>query len=410
MTEKVLACLSDDQNSNSNKIDKAIAVAEQVRGTQLAEGITSLNNSTADAVGLPAEAYTSESFLDRERHTVFTDHWICVGIGSDLPNYGDLVPVEVALMPIMLVRDRSGKIRAFHNICSHRGLQLVTEPCQQQKRIRCPYHSWSYDLDGELKSTPHFGGYWQDTYEGFDRPSKNLQSIRCEQWLDLIFINLAGNAPPLKDYLQPVIDRWSDYDLSLLRHGRDLSFEFDANWKLAVENFSESYHLPWVHPQLNNCSRMEDHFGFDVGENHVGQGSKLYRIGAIGDLTLPVFPNLAETGRETVAEYISVFPNLMLGIHPDYFLALTVNPLSPSLSVERMTFYFIGDGATDIKYEALRQIPIDLWKITNDEDLETIERLQKGRNSPAFDGGCFSPALETTVHQFQRLVAKAIVK
>ena len=392
MTEKVLARLSDDQNSNSNKIERAIAT---------------LDNSTADAVGLPAMAYTSEDFLDRERRTVFTNHWVCVGIGSDLPNFGDLVPVEVAGMPIMLVRDRTGIIRAFHNICSHRGLQLVTQPCQQQKLIRCPYHSWSYALDGELKSTPHFGGYWQDTYEGFDRASKNLQSIKCEQWLDLIFINLVGNAPPLEDYLQPVIERWSDYDLSLLSHGRDLSFEFDANWKLAVENFSESYHLPWVHPQLNNCSRIEDHFGFEVGENHVGQGSKLYRIGAMGDLTLPVFPNLPES-RETVAEYISVFPNLMLGIHPDYFLALTVNPLSPTRSVERMSFYFIGDGATDVEYEALRQIPIDLWKITNEEDLETIERLQKGRKSPAFDGGCFSPALETTVHQFQRLIAKAI--
>ncbi|VEP12600.1 conserved hypothetical protein [Hyella patelloides LEGE 07179] len=394
MIEKVLARPSDDQNSNSNKLEKKIA---------------SLNSSTADAIGLPAEAYTSEEFLERERRTIFTNSWICVGISADLPDIGDLFPVEVAGMPIVLVRDRLGKIRAFHNICSHRGLQLVAEPCQQQKRIRCPYHSWSYDLDGELKSTPHFGGYWQDIYEGFDHKRKNLQSIECQQWLDLIFINLAGNAPPLRDYLQPIIDRWSAYDLSLLRYGQEIGFEFNANWKLAVENFSESYHLPWIHPQLNNCSRMEDHFSFEVGENHVGQGSKLYRSGEIGDRTLPVFPNLQKTGRETVAEYISVFPNLMLGIHPDYFLALMVNPLSPSRSVERMAFYFVGDTATNSEYEALRQIPVDLWKITNDEDLETIERLQKGRNSPAFGGGCFSPALETTVHQFQRLVAKAIV-
>lgn len=399
MTEEVLERSYDDRlDSDRGKPEKAI------RPT------VSLNSSTADAVGLPAEAYISEEFLARERHTIFTDHWICVGLGRDLENPGDLVPVEVAGMPVVLVRDRLGEIRAFHNICSHRGLQLITEPCQEQKRIRCPYHSWSYDLDGELKSTPHFGGYWQDSCEGFDRASKNLQEIKCQQWLDLIFVNLSGNAPPLQDYLQPVIDRWSDYDLSLLRYGKEIGFEFNANWKLAVENFSESYHLPWVHPQLNNCSRMEDHFGFEVGENHVGQGSKLYRIGAIGERTLPVFPNLKETGRETVAEYISVFPNLMLGIHPDYFLALMVNPLSPSRSVERMAFYFVGDGATDSEYEALRQIPVDLWKITNDEDLETIERLQKGRHSPAFKGGCFSPALETTVHQFQSLVAKAIVQ
>ncbi|WP_052055553.1 aromatic ring-hydroxylating dioxygenase subunit alpha [Myxosarcina sp. GI1] len=391
--EKVLARRSDSSIANSSQFGDAIA---------------SLNNSTSDAVGLTAEAYTSEEFLQRERQSIFTNRWICVGLGADLPNVGDLFPVEVAGMPIVLVRAPQGEIRAFHNICSHRGLQLVTKPCEQQKRIRCPYHSWAYDLEGQLKTTPHFGGYWQDTYEGFDRASKNLQSIRCSQWLDLIFVNLGNNAPPLKDYLQPVIDRWSVYDLSLLRFGRELKFEFEANWKLAVENFSESYHLPWVHPQLNNCSRMEDHFNFEVGENHVGQGSKLYRIGAMGNRTLPVFPNLQATERETVAEYISIFPNLMLGIHPDYFLALTVDPLSPSRSVERMAFYFVGDGATDNRYEALRQIPIDLWKITNDEDLETIERLQKGRHSPAFSGGCFSPALEITVHQFQRLVAEAI--
>ena len=397
MTEKVLARFGDNQNFQNS----------QSQEIKLGSS-TKFNSATANAVGLPAEAYISEEFLARERRTIFTEEWICVGIGKDLPDIGDLYPIDMAGMPIVLVRDRSGEIRAFHNICSHRGLELVTQPCQKQKRIRCPYHSWSYDLDGKLKSTPHFGGYWLDTYEGFDRDNKNLNSIRCQQWLDLIFINLSGDAPPLLDYLQPVIERWSVYDLDALRFGREIGFEFDANWKLAVENFSESYHLPWVHPQLNNCSRMEDHFNFDVGENHVGQGSKLYRIGAIGDRTLPVFPNLKETGRETVAEYISVFPNLMLGVHPDYFLALMVNPLSPSRSIERMAFYFIGDGATAPEYEALRQIPIELWKITNDEDLETIERLQKGRHSPAFTGGCFSPALETTVHQFQRLVANAI--
>ncbi|MDJ0532604.1 MAG: aromatic ring-hydroxylating dioxygenase subunit alpha [Xenococcaceae cyanobacterium MO_207.B15] len=393
MIEKVSARPGNDKDLNSNN-EKAI--------------ISLIGSSTADAVGLPGKAYTSEEFLEQERHTIFANYWICVGRSSVLTHSGDLIPIEVAGIPIILVRDHHNEIHAFHNICSHRGLQLVTQPCQQQKQIRCPYHSWSYDLNGELKSTPHFGGYWQDTYEGFDRSSENLQSIRCEQWLDLIFINLAGNAPPLRDYLQPIIERWSVYDLNLLRYGEEISFEFNANWKLAVENFSEHYHLPWVHPQLNNSSRMEDHFSFEVGENHIGQGSKLYRIGAIGDRTLPVFPNLQTTRRETVAEYISVFPNLMLGIHPDYFLALVVNPLSPSRSVEKMAFYFVGDEATNSKYEELRQITIDLWKITNDEDIEIIERLQRGRNSPAFGGGCFSPALETTLHQFQCLVAKAI--
>jgi choline monooxygenase len=194
--------------------------------------------------GLPAEAYTSVRYLRRERETVFSQYWVCVGLASDVPNPGDVLPTDVAGMPIVLVRDRAGTLRAFHNICSHRGLQLVNQPCNVQGNLRCPYHSWAYKLDGSLKSTPHFGGYYKDSYDGFDRRVKGCKSIRCEQWLDLVFVNLSGDAPPLEEYLQPVMRRWSLYNLSLLRREpREVTLTCKANWKLAVENFSESYHL-----------------------------------------------------------------------------------------------------------------------------------------------------------------------
>jgi len=354
-------------------------------------------------------AYTSAKFLKQERETLFAHYWVCVGLASDVPNPGDVYPTDLAGMPIVLVRDRQGTLRAFHNICSHRGLELVNQPCNVQGNLRCPYHSWAYKLDGSLKSTPHFGGYYKDSYEGFDRQSKGLQSIRCDQWLDLVFVNLSGDAPPLEEYLAPVIDRWSTYDLSLLRREpRQVSLKCKANWKLAVENFSESYHLSWVHPALNSCSRMEDHFGFEVGDIHVGQGSLLYKSGVIDGQSLPTFPDLEANHKETVAEYVTVFPNLMLGVHPDYFLVFTVNPLSPSKTLERMVFYFVGDDAMTPENEALRHLPIDLWKDTNDEDIDMIERLQVGRKSPRFDGGCFSPELERTIYRFQQMVAKAV--
>jgi len=366
--------------------------------------------------GLPAAAYTSADYLARERQTIFSQSWLCVGLASDVPNPGDVYPTEVAGMPIVLVRDgrrsaqdRHSPLRAFHNICSHRGLQLVSQPCNIQGNLRCPYHSWAYRPDGSLKSTPHFGGYYKDSYEGFDRTSKGLMPIRCEQWLDLVFVNLSDDAPPLADYLKPVIERWSGYDLTLLRReSRELNLRCHANWKLAVENFSESYHLSWVHPALNTCSRMEDHFGFDVGDTHVGQGSWRYKTGRIRETSLPTFPHLEAMGKQTVAEYITVFPNLMLGVHPDYFLVFIVNPISPSESAERMVFYFIGDEAMTPANQALRHLPIDLWEETNNEDIVMIERLQVGRHSPRFDGGCFSPALEKTVYRFQQMVAKAV--
>lgn len=360
------------------------------------------------AGGLWSEAYTSPDFLELERQTLFTKQWVCAGLASDVPTPGDMLPVDVAGMPLVLVRDRHNTLRAFHNICSHRGLQLVDKPCSSKGVIRCPYHSWAYGMDGTLKSTPHFGGYHRDSHEGFERSAKGLRAIRCEQWLDLVFVNLSGDAPPLEDYLKPILDRWSDYDLSLLRRGREAHVECNANWKLAVENFSESYHLAWVHPALNGCSRMEDHFWFDVGETHVGQGSLKYYCGEIEGKRLPTFPNLEETERTTVAEYVSIFPNLMLGVHPDYFLVFMVNPLSHERSLERMVFYFVDDAAMTPENTALRDLPVDLWIATNDEDIEVIERMQKGRRSPAFDGGCFSPALETGVKQFQSGVFRAI--
>ncbi|ESA36454.1 phenylpropionate dioxygenase [Leptolyngbya sp. Heron Island J] len=366
--------------------------------------------------GLLAAAYTSAQYLERERQTVFSQAWVCVGLASDLPNPGDVYPTDVAGISIVLVRDRihpdstsPPPLRAFHNICRHRGLQLVDKPCNVSGRIQCPYHSWTYRLDGTLKGTPHFGGYYQDSYSGFERDRKGLIPIRCEQWLDLVFVNLSGDAPPLTEYLKPAIERWSDYDLSLLRReSREVGLECNANWKLAVENFSESYHLSWVHPALNSCSRMEDHFGFDLGGPHVGQGSLQYKSGVVDGRSLPTFPNLESSGKQTIAEYITVFPNLMLGVHPDYFLVFLANPISPDKTAERMLFYFVGDGAMTPENQALRHLPIDLWQVTNDEDIAMIERMQIGRQSPGFDGGCFSPELEQTVYQFQQAIARAV--
>ncbi len=371
--------------------------------------LTVIDGQTSQRLGLEANAYTSARYLERERQTVFRNYWTCVGLASDLPNPGDVYPTDVAGMPIVLVRDRQQQLRAFHNICSHRGLQLVNRACNVQGNLRCPYHSWAYKLDGSLKSTPHFGGYYQDTHDGFDRSHNGLAPIRCAQWLDLVFVNLSGDAPPLAEYLQPISDRWSKYDLTQLRREpREVNLRCRANWTLAVENFSESYHLNWVHPALNSCSRMEDHFNFEVGDIHVGQGSSKYVSGCIDGRSLPTIPDLEALGQPTVAEYVTVFPNLMVGVHPDYFLVFIVNPLSSSQTQERMTFYFAGDAAMTPENEALRHLPIDLWQATNDEDIDMIERLQSGRRSPHFAGGCFSPELEEAVYRFQQMVKQAV--
>lgn len=376
--------------------------------TSLAQAVGDAHQ-TSPAIGLPGQAYTSTEFLEQEQQSVFSKNWIFAALATDLPNPGDLFPVTIAGVPIVILRDRHNIIRAFHNICSHRGVQLVSQPCRHSSRLICPYHAWSYDLEGKLLHTPHFGGYWQDNCAGFERAAKDLKPVRCDRWLEMIFVNLSDEAPPLADYVAPISDRWVDYDLQRLRYGGEVRFEFKANWKLAVENFSESYHLPWVHPGLNSYSRMEDHFVFELSDRSFGQGSSLYKPNPVNGKTLPTFPCLSPA-KATVAEYVVLFPNTMLGIHPDFFLLLVVNPIGPDRSEERLVFFLVGDEALNPEFQEVRDWVINSWRTINKEDIDIIERLQIGRYSPAFDGGCFSPALEKTVYQFHQLIAQSISK
>lgn len=364
-----------------------------------------LGQPTEQATGLPGDAYTSQSFYELEQETIFKRTWVCAGLATDIPNPGDLFPITIAGNPIVLARGFDNEIRAFHNICSHRGVQLVEDPCQKQARITCPYHAWSYELDGKLIHTPHFAGYGKHRLESFDYAANGLKPVRCDRWIDLIFVNLSGDAPPLAEYIDAIIERWSIYDLSLLRYGGEVSFDLNTNWKLAVENFSESYHLPWVHPYLNTLSKMEDHYVFSVGKNHFGQGTYSYESLCLDNKTLPQFPNLPPE-KLSVGEFPVLFPNVMLAVRRDFFYVIVVHPTSPGTCTERMAFYFVGDEAMSSEFEKHRTQIIERHRAINVEDINIVERLFKGRSSSAFDGGKFSPALETTVHRFQQLVAK----
>ncbi|ROO27127.1 2Fe-2S ferredoxin [Salinisphaera orenii MK-B5] len=368
--------------------------------------IEQLNRPTGDAVCLPNAAYTSPEILDRERDEIFDRQWVIAGVGAELPRRGDVVPVEIAGRPVVLTRNRADAVRAFHNVCRHRGLQLVGEARRGCATLVCPYHSWAYSLDGELKKTPHFGGHDCDDSPALDRRQYGLAEIRCETWYDLIFVNLSGDAPPLADCMGPLESRWADYDLSRLRHGGSATFEVEANWKLAVENFVESYHLPWTHPSLNDYSRMQAHFNM-LEPTYMGQGSQGYDSVAAGHPDLPTFPDLPEARRST-AEYPYVMPNLMLGMHPSYLFVFAIQPLSPERTREIFHFYFVGDAAMGDDLAAQRQRPIEAWTGINAEDIEMIEGMQRGRHSPGYAGGRFSPYHEATTHEFQRRIANQL--
>ncbi len=362
---------------------------------------------TGEAGGLPNGAYTDWDWMRLEADQLFARTWTCIGLVSDVPNPGDVSPVTVAGRPLVLVRDKQGALRVFHNVCSHRGVQLVRAPQTGKPLLVCPYHSWSYRLDGALHKTPHFGGHGDHTTGCHDRAKMGLKPVRAAEWAGLVFVNLSGDAVPFADHIAPLAERWRHFDFSLLRHGETLPFEINANWKLVIENYIEHYHLPTVHPNLNRYSGLDVHYQITSDANYVGQGSSNYapKDGAVG--VLPMFPNLPVEVRKR-AEYICLFPNVMIGCLADHVYSFIVLPERPDFCRERFDFFFVGDRALAPELaEARRTVAMRRFEI-NTEDIDIVERLQAGRASPAFDGGYFSATMEDTVHQFQRLVVEAL--
>jgi choline monooxygenase len=367
---------------------------------------------TAQAKALPNEAYVDPAFLAFERARLFEAGWACIGFGKDVPHPGDVVPRNLLGLPLILLRNAEGAIRVFHNVCSHRGVELVAEPCHVTGVLRCPYHSWAYDLEGRLKATPFIGGPGNNRCEGFDKSAHGLKAVRTAIWFDLVFVNVDGKAPDFAAYIAPLAQRWSMFDGGLVRHsGGDSSTVFDVhcNWKLAVENYCEAYHLPWIHPGLNTYSRLEDHYNINEWDSFAGQGSRVYRpsLTDSGE-ELPNFPDLPTQFRGG-AEYAALFPNVLLGVHQDHFMAVRLEPIGVDRTLEHLELYYVGETALGDDYAGIRSANLRTWKQVFAEDVGVVQRMQRGRASPAFDGGVFSPVMDVPTHCFHKWAAQRLM-
>jgi choline monooxygenase len=368
-------------------------------GVALAQG--------SETNGLSNRFYTETACFEFERDHLFARTWACIGFGAEVPAPGDMAPVSLLGIPLILLRDRQGKLRVFHNVCSHRGMTLVSKPAHCDTVIRCPYHSWAYDLDGALRATPKFGGPDCNQLNGFDRAAHGLREVRSAVWFDAVFVDISGRAAPFEAHIRPLAERWRCFDERLVRHGgKDSSLQLavNCNWKLAVENYCEAYHLPWVHPGLNSYSRLEDHYNIVEGD-FAGQGSRAYRPALTADGTqLPAFPDLPDVWRGA-AEYVALFPNLLIGIHQDHVKAVRLEPVSPERTIEHLELYYVGDAALAERYREVRAANLAAWRQVFQEDVFAVEGMQAGRRSPAFDGGLFSPVMDAATHCFHRWAA-----
>ncbi len=364
----------------------------------------------ATARGLPNRHYVDQTWFETERKKLFFDGWAGIGFAKDVPANGDAMPITFLGQPLVAIRGRDGKLRVFLNICRHRGMILIREPGPIRGAIRCPYHSWCYDLDGALKATPHVGGPGHNSHEAIHREDLGLFEVPSHVWRDMIFVNISGEAPPFEVEHRAAIERWRDFDRPLHHSGADSGFTLDVatNWKLAVENYCESYHLPWVHPGLNSYSRLEDHYNIEEPDAFSGQGTLVYR--QLADENGRVFPDTPGLGErwQTAAEYIALYPNVLFGVHRDHSFAILLEPVAIDRTVEHVEIYYHDEEALSPGYADLRARNSAQWKTVFEEDIFVVEGMQRGRHASGFDGGKFSPVMDSPTHMFHRWVASRL--
>ena len=377
-----------------------------------------VKNPIEKAHGLPNECYLNNDYLEFEKEKIFKNNWTMIGVASSVLNPGDAKPFNLLGIPILIVRNKENEVKVFHNVCSHRGFKLVDQECKLKNVIRCPYHSWSYDFNGKLTVTPHIGGLGKHEVEGFDKNKSNLKEIKSNIWMDLIFININSNAKPFEDFIKPLEDRWSKFiskkDQKLIRHSADngyFNMTVNSNWKFAIENYCESYHLQWIHPELNKVSNISDHYHIeDENLNFSGQGSNKYSQQFNGNIKFKCFPNWP-TELSEKSEYVSLYPNVMLGIHIDHFYAFWLEPISNNQTKEHFELYYVGDeSASSDDFKDIREKNFAFWQEVMNEDVTAIEGMQNGRNSPAYNGGNFSPVMDTPTLMFHKWVATNLTK
>lgn len=376
-----------------------------------AQSIHAVQQPIDQAKGMPNAAYVDPETFLFERENMMRNTWVGLVYAHELPRPRFAKPVEFMGLPLAVMRNGQDEIKVFHNVCSHRGMKLLNEEQEVQGMVRCPYHSWTYTLDGELKGTPHIGGMGIHTHDKFQCANHGLKEVRSVVWMGIVFINLSGDAAPFEEFVAPLADRWTQFvgkdgfdQVKVANDGSYLELNVKSNWKLAVENYCEAYHLPWVHPGLNSYSPLDKHYNLEINERMSGQGTLSYTLSDTAGTKLPQFPDWP-ADKIQHGEYVALYPNVLLGIQADHAFAIILKPESCGETLEKILVLYVGEEACGDKYHACRAAVLESWRVVFGEDVFAVEGMQAGRQSPGFQGGVFSPALDGPTHNFHQWVA-----
>jgi choline monooxygenase len=369
------------------------------------------------------DAYCSPEFFALEQEKVLATSWVAVGCTSQVDQPGRCLVASVAGRSVLVTRNKGGELRAFHNVCRHRASKLLDDDAEEvgrHQRIRCPYHSWTYDTDGACLGTPLFDGsdipqdqqaiFDTTSARGFDRADYGLLPVAVETWGFLVFLNLAADPEPLSEHLGDLPQRFADYRLEEWLPQRRRTYEVAANYKLVGENFMEYYHLPWVHPELSKVSKFSDHYRWQGPGMYTGMCTTPVSANtdAGGWDGLPALPSLGEQDADS-GRFVWLFPNTALVVLPNHAFVLFNRPVAPNRTIETAVLLSHPDSlAAPDAEEGLEQLD-KFWDLVNRQDLEIVERVQAGLENPAYRGGRMCFRFEEPLHRFQNMVIDRMV-
>jgi Rieske 2Fe-2S family protein len=340
---------------------------------------------TAGARTLPQRYFVSPEVLAEEKEKIFSTHWMLVGHQSQIATAGDYFVQEVAGESLVIARDQTSEVRAFYNVCRHRGTRLCEDLAGHSSTIQCPYHAWTYALDGRLVGAPHMTG---ETLPGFDKADYSLHAVRLALWEGFIFVNLGDGPASLEQWFAPLAGKFSQWNMPRLRSAKRIEYDVRANWKLIFENYSECYHCPGVHPMLSKVSP------YDSAENDLTAGPFLggfMKINKGKSLTMSGNTCALSVGEGNDLQqvfYYSIFPNMLLSMHPEYVMVHQLWPQAPDRTLIHCEWFFHPEAAGRPDFDP--DDAIEFWDMTNKQDWHVCELSQQGIASRAYQPGPYS--------------------
>jgi Rieske 2Fe-2S family protein len=357
-----------------------------------------------DALTLPSRYYTDPGIFSREMERFFFAMWVCAGRATEVPDPGDFFLRDVVGQSIVITRGEDGRVRAFYNTCRHRGTKFCSEDEGQfAGRIQCPYHLWTYRLDGTLANAPHM-----NDVPHFRKEEHSLGEVGCEVWDGHVFLNFSSHPSDLRAQLAGLPEKFAPWRMQDLQRGARVVYDLKTNWKLILLNYSECLHCPNVHPALNQLSHYLSGENEPLRPTYMGGRMDLRpgveTMSIDGVCRRAYLPQVSEADRRRVY-YYALFPNFLLSLHPDYMMTHTIWPLAPDHTRVICEWHFQPEELARPGFSA--EDVVSFWDMTNRQDWHVCELSQAGISSRGYRPGRYSNR-EDLLYQFDRYILEQL--